>query len=275
MARLDAGFPASLKLAIEFLVTGRTDAEIEKIADQVEVVRARIAEGGDSHIDILYSPKPGSSGHEVVPEMRPAHGEKLAFTMERVAKTGKDRRWGTSLHLLAKGGKAVNILELGACAGISGCYLSSTPDCMQFTTVEGSESLASLAQQSLNKITSRSRVIHGLFDVALDQLLPQNPTYDLVFIDGHHEKIGTIHYFRRIAPYLSKNAMIIFDDISWSTDMRDGWNELAKENIFAHSVDLGLIGVCLCGPNEGGPRYWNMQDIVGAVSIGKPREWKD
>ena len=271
--RLAEGFPAQLQAAIEFLVTGNCTAEVKRIAQTVESIRAEIAAGGESLVDILYSPKPGSSGTEVLPAMRPAHGEKLSFTMARVAKTGKDRRWGTVLHLLANGSQSKHILELGACAGISGCYLSATPSCEQLTTVEGSEPLARLAQQSLNQISAKSLVIHGLFDNALDQLLQHNPQYDLVFIDGHHEKIGTIHYFRRVAPFLAKNAMVIFDDISWSADMRDGWDELCDEPMFRHTIDLGLIGVCLCGTEITAARHWNMQDIVGTTTIGKPRGW--
>src|SRR6185312_4343070 len=112
-------------------------------------------------------------------------------------------------------------LELGACAGISAIYLSSAPQMKSLITVEGSAPLAGLAAESLQPF-SHARVVNALFDDAIDAELP-GVKLDLAYIDGHHEKVATIHYFNKIRPYLQPGAVVIFDDVSWSRDMREAW----------------------------------------------------
>jgi predicted O-methyltransferase YrrM len=197
--------------------------------------------------------------------------------MERVAITGRDRRWGTFLHLLAKAHKARTVLELGACAGISGCYLASPDNVAEFMTVEGSPALAKLASDSLQQISPAGAVVNALFDDAIDQDVPRlkNPI-DYAFIDGHHERIATIHYYERLIPYLAQPAIVVFDDIAWSADMNEAWNQLAARPEFRYAIDLGHIGVCLYDPssvNEA-PRYWDLQSVLGRTKIGKPHGWK-
>ncbi len=184
--------------------------------------------------------------------------------------------WGIVLYLLARKSKAKFMLELGSCAGISGAYLASSEHCEMLHTVEGSSPLASLSSQTISQISSKFEVHNKLFDDALDKLLPNIEQIDLAFIDGHHEKIATIHYWQRIAPKMNDGGIVIFDDISWSQDMRDCWNYLSTQSDFSHAMDLGAIGVCICGtPLHTKPFYWNLQPVVGKKRIGTPHGWKD
>ena len=240
----------------------------------VESARQDIAKGGSQTVEILYSPKPGSSGLESTPEVRPEPGVPLNFTMERVARTGKDKTWGSVLYILARESKAEILLELGACAGVSAAYLSSSEHCKVLHTIEGSAALSELARETLQKITNNAHVHNALFDDALDELLPDLPYVDLAFIDGHHEKVATIHYWERIAPKMRPGGIVIFDDISWSQDMRDGWIHLSQQPQFSHAADLGSIGVCICGGNDSEkPRYWDLQPVLGKKAIGSPHGW--
>ena len=50
-------------------------------------------------------------------------------------------------------------------------------------------------------------------------------------IDGHHDEQATIAYFEKFIPYLSKNSIIVFDDISWSDGMRRAWNTIEKNEM--------------------------------------------
>nr|WP_240193517.1 class I SAM-dependent methyltransferase [Desulfobulbus alkaliphilus] len=195
--------------------------------------------------------------------------------MERVALTGKNKIWGSVLYLLARESKAQTILELGSCAGISAAYLSASEHCEVLHTIEGSAALSRLAQDTLEKLDRKAIVHNALFDDALDDILPQIELIDLAFIDGHHEKVATIHYWERIAPKTRPGSIIIFDDIAWSQDMRDAWLYLSKQPAFCDAADFGPIGVCICGEQSGvdETRYWDLQSLLGKQQVGQPHGW--
>lgn len=228
-------------------------------------------------MDVIYSPKPGSAGSKLIAGLRPGHGKVMPFTMERVARTGKDERWGTFLHLLAYEVEGT-FLELGACAGISSSYLASAPSCKQLLTIEGAPALAQLARETTSAVApDRVEVITGLFDDVLDKLLPdlENRGIDFAFIDGHHERVATLHYFERIKTALRPGAMVVFDDISWSADMRAMWDQVALQDGVLHAADFGPIGVIIYDPSSSAPVYWNFQPIIGRRGIGNPWGWKE
>lgn len=276
-ALVRAGLPSVVAGPAKFLIDGQASSSVSAIAERIEQVRAEIAAGGEQTVPILYSPRPGSAGNDTSAAARPHHGQILEFTLERVANTGKGRRWGTFLHLLSTAARAHNILELGACAGLSGCYLSATEHCRRFVTVEGAPALAEIAARSLQAAGHNATVINALFDDALDRLLPPAEALDLAFIDGHHEKIATLHYFERIAPHVRPGGLVIFDDISWSSDMRDCWNEVVADRRLTDVVDCGVVGIGImaAGSRATAPAAWDLQDIVGRVRIGSPKGWSE
>ena len=274
----DQGLPRNFEVPLRFLLDQKLkDANTKALVQKIEGIRKEIASEGTKKISIMYSPKPGTSGEDTSESARPKHGKELYFTMEEIAITGKNQYWGTFLHLLASCSKSKTIVELGSCAGISGCYLSSSPLCERFVTVEGSDSLARLAQKNLIQVNDKAIVYNMLFDDAMDIFLPKmEQGIDFVFIDGHHEKVATIHYFERVRPYLVRGGVVVFDDISWSHDMREAWSYLSKRKEFTHSLDLGAIGVCIWdGDSSQNPLYWDIQPAIGKVSIGNPHGWKN
>jgi len=272
----DQGLPRSLHKPLRFLLDRKTKKiQTKALIHKIEKLRKQIVAKGKEKVSIIYSPKQGYSEKDTSESARPKHGEILEFTMEQVARTGKNKYWGTFLHLLAYCSKSKTIVELGSCVGISGCYLSASPFCEQFITVEGSNSLASLAEKNLRQISDKYIVYKMLFDEAMDIFLPKLETgVDFVFIDGHHEKIATIHYFERIKPKLNRGAIVVFDDILWSNDMREAWDYLSRLTGFVHALDLGVIGICIWDGETPRPQYWTLQPLLGKVSIGKPHGWQ-
>ncbi len=263
------GFPALMRDPVLFLTGWKPGAAVSEWITRIEQIRADIAAQGQQKVGILYSPPPISSGETDTQNLRPMPGKSVEFTMEQIAHLGKDDKWGAFLHLCAKSIRAQAILEMGACAGISGCYLASSPDCRQFVTIEGSPALAQLAEKSLSKVTCNAVVHNALFDAGLDQIFSQlQHPIDFAFIDGHHEKLATIHYFQRLQPKLNTPSMVVFDDISWSGNMRDAWRIIAASEGLTHAIDLGNVGVCIWDGATERPRYWDLQPLVGRVPIG-------
>lgn len=272
------GLPVDLRPGLEYLVTRNKDEMASLVASEAEARREAIASDGEKKIQIWYSPKPGSAGDEVVENTRPSPGKKLEFTMKRVAHTGKNEVWGTLLYLLVREFKCERGIELGSCAGISAMYLSSAPSFKQLITVEGSTELSKIAEISL-KNRPQVMVVNSLFDAAIDkEIALSTERFDFLFIDGHHEKVATIHYFNRLVPFLKKGALVIFDDVSWSYDMREAWEILSERTEFSHAIDLGYIGVCIMKSNGNQlslPKKWDLRPISGKRSIGDPPGWKE
>ena len=262
--------------AVKFLINGQLDSEAMAVAHFAEQQRQKIAAQGDKPVEIWYSPKPGSAAEN---DARPQPGSVLQYTMGKVAYTGKNRKWATALHLISRDFGSSHGIELGTCVGISAIYLAKHSSMKQFITVEGSSSLAEIARTSLQDMPHVS-VINQMFDDAIDVEIEQQQTMlDLAYIDGHHEKIATIHYFERLRPFLKPGAVVLFDDISWSADMREAWDCLRISTAFSHAIDLGAVGVCLLkSPTESAntpPKCWDLQPLVGKFPIGEPHGWKD
>jgi predicted O-methyltransferase YrrM len=269
------GLPEQVLPAVEWMVKKQPCPEIVQLMQQLEQRRAELAaETGE--VEIWYSPRPGSAGFDPTQIYKPAPGEIKLFSKAQIAITGKDKYSAVMLHLLAKAQQATHLIELGACAGLSAAYMAAVSSIVKLWTVEGAPNLAAIAEQTLHPWQAKASVFTGHFDDAIDSLAPQHQgLWDFAYIDGHHEKIATIHYFNRLLPYLAPNAMVVFDDISWSQDMRDGWKELANRVEFSDAIDFGSIGVCILKtmPSAEKPRQWNLQPVLGKHRIGQPAGW--
>jgi predicted O-methyltransferase YrrM len=102
---------------------------------------------------------------------------------------------------------------------LSGCSSS------QLTTIEGDPFLHQNAKDYLSRFGDRVDVVLGNFDDVLPQILPTKK-WDLVIIDGNHRGEALLNYFHQIKPHLSENAWVLMDDIHWSPDMTNAWNDI-------------------------------------------------
>lgn len=271
------GVPGTLRIPLAFLVTKYLNPDDKAVVRQVEEIRANLAARGEEKIPIYYSPLPGSAGTITNPEKRPQPGEKKYFTAEWIAnKTSIANFWGTFLYLCSNYSGAKSILELGACAGISGCFMASGRQCRRFITIEASKSLADIARFTIGQITEEFQVYNCLFDEGLDMILPSlEDRFDMVWIDGHHEKVATIHYFKRLVPHLEAGCLVLFDDIYWSDDMYEAWGMLSHWRGFSHAIDVGRCGLCIwSGKSKAVPKLWNLNKYSGNWKPGHPHGWK-
>ncbi|MBA2450111.1 MAG: class I SAM-dependent methyltransferase [Chloroflexi bacterium] len=247
---LDQGLPESLRDPLLFLLTKRLSAEDGSVVRRVETIRARMRARGDDRVRAYRSPEPGSAGIDTSPTARPEPGELRTIPLHWIARwVSVPAYWGSFLHLCARATRAGTILELGGCAGISGCYLASSPTCTRFVTIEGSSDLAGLAGSNLRQIADHAVVVNSLFDAGLDQILPTFADgLDLVHIDGQHEKVATLHYLERLIPHLNPGALVVFDDIHWTDDMLGAWGAVGRRPGIASTVDVGRFGLAIWGP---------------------------
>ena len=141
-------------------------------------------------------------------------------------------------------------LELGTNLGVSAAYQAAALAVNgggELHTIEGSHTLAELSRAHLAPLQLPVEVHAGLFADVLPGLLPRTAPLDYVFIDGHHDGPATVGYFAQIHPSLSPGALVVFDDIAWSSGMAEAWRTIQADPRVRVAVSFGLMGACIVG----------------------------
>lgn len=146
------------------------------------------------------------------------------------------------LYRLVRYFKPQTTLELGTSLGIATQAMALGQPNNYITSIEGCSNTAALAREQLSKTQANTiEVITGDFDTVLPQL--KAPQYDLIFIDGNHNKAATLRYFKRLINKAHNDSIFIFDDIYWSKDMRDAWQEITAHPKVTVTVDTFFWGI--------------------------------
>lgn len=268
----DNGFPEQFQLPLLFLLTKNLRQEDQLVVNRIEAIRSKMANLKDVYVDIYPSPSPGSAATVSSLEVKPAPGIVKKVSLTRIANTASvSTYWGVFLYLCTNAKRAKTILELGACAGISGCYMASSKYCNRFITIEGSHDLAIVAESNMRQVAKNFEMVNDLFDAGLDEILPTlKDGLDMVYFDGQHEKIATFHYIERLTPHLNGGCILLFDDIRWTSDMWEAWQALCKWNGIAWTIDLGRHGICVWDGVTTQPRNYDFSKFTDLWRRGKP-----
>jgi predicted O-methyltransferase YrrM len=161
--------------------------------------------------------------------------------------------WATILFKLIRKLEPSSCVELGSCVGISASYQAAALEMNakgELRTLEGSPETAAIARETLEGLNHRNvSVITGPFQETLKGVLEAAKPVDFLFNDGHHDHDAVIRYFHEVLPSLSTEAVLVFDDISWSPGMRKAWTQIEDDRRVAASIDLQRIGIALVGQN--------------------------
>ncbi|HLP17162.1 MAG TPA: class I SAM-dependent methyltransferase [Bacteroidota bacterium] len=165
--------------------------------------------------------------------------------------SSKPLKWSLFLFKLIRSFAPDRCLELGTCLGISGAYIAAAMSLNKngrLVTIEGADTLAERAKKNFSTLGFSSiETVTGRFRDVLPQVLAGNESFDMVFIDGHHDGPSTLQYFETIEPTLRDDAIVIFDDIAWSKEMHDAWKLLQQHKRVRFSIDMFEMGVCCIG----------------------------
>lgn len=177
-----------------------------------------------------------------------ADGEHRRQIGELCRTASKSPWWSELLFRLVRSERPERCLELGSCVGVSASYQGAALELNGaggLTTIEGRPAVAAVAARTIADLGLKHRVEArvGWFSDVLDGVLSDMGRVDYAFVDGHHEGPATLEYFRRIRPRLDKGAMVIVDDIVWSSDMRAAWDTICSDELTADAVDLGQLGM--------------------------------
>jgi len=70
---------------------------------------------------------------------------------------------------------------------------------------------------------------------------PQTP--DLIYFDGNHQKEASLHYFEKLLPLAHNDSVFIFDDIHWSREMEEAWEQIKGHPRVQVTIDTFYWGL--------------------------------
>lgn len=164
--------------------------------------------------------------------------------------------WGELLYFLVRDNQSKKILEIGTNVGISGTYIlhamKQNFEHFKFITMEGLVQLCDLSNEKFKSITSEHNfdVISGLYEDTFPVIIENERDFDLLFIDGNHQKEPTIMYFNELKKSMSSKAIFVFDDINYSEEMKEAWNYIKTDEKVNFSIDLYKWGILIIDESE-------------------------
>jgi predicted O-methyltransferase YrrM len=169
-----------------------------------------------------------------------------------IARTAvKPKKYGQLLYRIVKYYQPNTLIELGTSLGVTSSYLKLANTSSDFYTLEGSPEIAKVAGKNfqtleINNLSDQQKsvnLIEGNFDYTLPAVLYHLPTVDFAFVDGNHRRQSTENYFHWLLAKSNYKSIFVFDDIHWSRDMEQAWNNIKEHIAVRCSIDLFHFGI--------------------------------
>ena len=126
---------------------------------------------------------------------------------------------GRFLSFISKIKSPDKILEIGTYTGYSTiCLAEGLSKNGKIDTIDKNEELIKIQNKYFEESGYRNNIIQHTGN-ALDVLKNLNEKYDIIFIDA--DKENYINYFNQVSNKLSKNGIIISDNVLWSGKVLD------------------------------------------------------
>jgi predicted O-methyltransferase YrrM len=139
--------------------------------------------------------------------------------------------------------KPKSILELGTSLGLSTAALSIGNPEASIITIEGCKITAKKAEELFSVFNlSNIQLVNNEFKNVLPKLV-NNTTFDLIYFDGNHQKEATLNYFKQCLVTAHTNSIFIFDDINWSKEMQEAWEEIKNNPKVTITINTFFWGI--------------------------------
>ena len=170
--------------------------------------------------------------------------------------------WGRAMTGLVRGLRPRRVLELGTNLGVSAAHIAlalrrteaetddedDEPVAGRLVTLDGAPALAEIARRNLGALghtvgdgEARVRIVVGAFDETLADVCAREGPFDLVFVDGHHERDAALRYVETIRPHVAPGGVVVLDDVEPTRPVRAAYRALRREGL--PGVWLGKWGV--------------------------------
>jgi len=105
-------------------------------------------------------------------------------------------------------------------------------------------SISAIAQNTFYLLGIKNvTLVNGRFEEILPLSFFDLHSLNLVFFDGNHTKQATLNYFEQCVKYSNNDSIFIFDDIHWTSDMEQAWDEIKKNKNITSTVDIYQFGI--------------------------------
>lgn len=161
-----------------------------------------------------------------------------------ITRSGMSLAYGQLLFRIARYFQPSVMVELGTSLGISTLYLAMGYPSGQITTIEGCQETSAMAKKNFQLLgLSNVKQFIGSFEDVLPIVLHDLGKVDLIFIDGNHRKGPTLQYFYQCLQHIHDDSVLILDDIHWSDEMEEAWNEIRLNPSVTITIDLFRMGL--------------------------------
>lgn len=156
----------------------------------------------------------------------------------------KPKKFARLLFRMVNFCQPANMLELGTSLGITTAYLASANGKIPVTTMEGAKAIAAIATDNFKQLGLKNiTLIQGNFDCTLAPYLQDQQSIDFAYIDGNHRKEPTLWYFELLLKKVHDNSILVFDDVHWSKEMEEAWEQIKAHPAVTLTIDLFFIGI--------------------------------
>jgi hypothetical protein len=178
-----------------------------------------------------------------------SRGGRVQSTVAEVFKrTSKPSKQALSIAEIAAYGNEGSILELGTAFGTTTMTIRFANGNRKIVSVEGVTEIASFAKETLGD-DNNTEIIIGRFADVVPDLAKSAEKFGMVFMDGHHSRKPTLDYLETLLPALDEKALVVIDDIYYSKDMFQCWQELLALANFQVKLDFFHFGVLVRNSN--------------------------
>jgi predicted O-methyltransferase YrrM len=237
------GLPTAGKIAdaIDATLAGDFTPDERRWIERIEALRSELNRNNNP-LPTGDTATTARTLEQVIPNPQPC-------TIAEACAASKSYFWTLLLFKLVRALRPTTAIELGTCLGISAAYQAAALELNgrgRIVTLEGSASRAAQSRRNLESLNlTNVTVVTGIFEDTLDSTLRDSAPIDYAFIDGHHDEHATLKYHEQFLPHLVDDAVVVFDDITWSPGMRRAWQTLQQHPNVAASIDLLNVGLCI------------------------------
>lgn len=155
-------------------------------------------------------------------------------------------KYGQLLFRLVNKFQSHTILEIGTSLGLGTLYLATPDSKARVITLEGCPEISKIAKTNFEKLKVKNiEQVAGNFEEKLPQVLEKisSSSLDFVFFDGNHRKEPTLRYFEQCLKKSHSDTIFVFDDIHWSDEMEEAWEEIKRKPEVKITIDLFFFGI--------------------------------
>jgi predicted O-methyltransferase YrrM len=111
-------------------------------------------------------------------------------------------------------------------------------------TIEGNPALSTQAIEGFQKMGIKNiNSKTGSFEENFLSALKELKQADFILFDGNHRLAPTLQYFEEALPFSNENSVFVFDDIYWSSEMKQAWEIIKKHKQVTITIDLFEMGL--------------------------------